>query len=149
MASQIVRGSDLMLFDGTTSKAFAFATNHTLEISGDVMETSSKDSGKWKANQITKLGWTVTSENLYSEEDYDSLVSKMILREEFDVLFTIASNANDDTGVPSGGWTPKPNSGYKGKAVITSISVSAQDGQNATYSVNLQGTGALSKVGAA
>lgn len=149
MASQIVRGSDLMLFDGTTSKAFAFATNHTLELSGDVMETSSKDSGKWKSNQITKLSWTVTSENLYSEEDYDSLVTKMITRNEFEVIFAIAGNANDDTGVPEGGWTPKANSGYKGKAVITSISVSAQDGQNATYSVNLQGTGALTKIEAA
>lgn len=144
--AQIVRGSDLMLFDGTTNKAFAFATNHTLELSGDVLETSSKDSGKWKANQITKLSWTITSENLYSEEDYDDLVEKMIERDEFDVIFAIAGNADSDAGVPSGGWTPKSNSGYKGKAVITSISVSAQDGQNATYSVNLQGTGALEKI---
>ncbi|MCR8874890.1 phage tail protein [Phocaeicola barnesiae] len=144
--AQIVRGSDLMLFDGTTNKAFAFATNHTLELSGDVLETSSKDSGKWKSNQITKLSWTITSENLYSEEDYDDLVEKMIARDEFDVIFAIAGNADSDAGVPEGGWTPKANSGYKGKAVITSISVSAQDGQNATYSVNLQGTGALEKI---
>lgn len=146
MAAQVVKGSDLMLFDGTTQKAFAFATNHSLEISGDVMETSSKDSGKWKSNQVTKLGWTITSDNLYSEEDYDSLVEKMIARSEFDVIFAIAGNADSDAGMPEGGWTPKPNSGYKGKAVITSISVSAQDGQNATYSVNLQGTGALTKI---
>lgn len=147
--SEIVKGSDLMLFEGSEPKAFAFATNHTLQIDGDVMETSSKDSGKWKSNQITKLGWTITSDNLYSETDYDSLVEKMIAREEVDVLFAIAGNADDDKGKPDGGWTPKPNSGYKGKAVITSISVSAQDGQNATYSVNLQGTGALTKVAAA
>lgn len=144
--AEIVKGSDLMLFDGTTSKAFAFATNHSLELSGDVMETSSKDSGKWKSNQITKLSWTITSDNLYSETDYDTLVEKMIARSEFDVIFAIASNADSDAGLPEDGWKPKENSGYKGKAVITSISVSAQDGQNATYSVSLQGTGALTKI---
>ena len=48
--------------------------------------------------------------------------------------------------VPEGGWTPKANTGYKGKAIITSLELSAPDGENATFSVNLQGTGALDPV---
>ncbi len=145
----IVKGSDLMLFEQGTSStytAFAYATSHTLELTGDVMETSSKDSGKWKANQITKLSWTISSENLYSETDYDSLVSKMIEREEIPVLFAIAGNADSDNGKPESGWTPKANSGYKGNVIISSISANAADGENATYSCTFTGTGPLTKV---
>ena len=43
---------------------------------------------------------------------------------------------------PADGWTA--GGGYTGKVVITSITANAPDNDNATYSVTLEGTGALS-----
>lgn len=44
--NKVIKGADLMIF--ADSKSIALATNHTLTISADTKETSSKDSGgKW------------------------------------------------------------------------------------------------------
>ena len=44
--NKVIKGGDLMVFVGEQS--IALATNHTLTISADTKETSSKDSGgKW------------------------------------------------------------------------------------------------------
>lgn len=147
----VIKGSDLMLFTklDTGLTAIAYATNHTLELQADELETSSKDSGKWKEKQITKLGWSATSENLVSgigaDDAYGLLVEKWIAREPIDVHMTLATNADGGAGAPEGGWTPDATKGYKGKALITSISLNAPDAQNATMSVSLSGTGKLEK----
>ena len=36
--------------------------------------------------------------------------------------------------------------GFKGKGIITSIKISAQDESDCTYSISIQGTGALTKI---
>lgn len=145
----IVKGSDLMIFAklDTAMKSIAYATNHTLDIQGDVQETSSKDSGKWKDNQVTKFGWTATSENLCSgvgaTDAYGILFEKMIAREPIEIHSTIAKDANSDTGAPEGGWLPTAGQGLKGKAYINSLALNAQDSQKATMTIGLTGAGAL------
>ena len=63
----VIKGSDLMLF--VEGKSIAYATNHTLTISADTKETSSKDSGgKWQTSEVGILSWTCSSENLYADE---------------------------------------------------------------------------------
>lgn len=67
-----INGSDLMLFidstgEGTAFKSIAFATSHSLSISAETVETSSKDTGgKWVSKAPRKLSWTMSTENLYS-----------------------------------------------------------------------------------
>ena len=148
MAANVVKGSKLMLFLGGT--AIACATSHTLSISIDTTESSTKSkdnhAGAWKTYEASDMSWTVSSENLYSTggvgksfEDLYTLKGQAV-----DIIFTTATET--DLDVPEGGWTPKANTGYKGKAIITSLELSAPDGENATFSVNLQGTGALDPV---
>lgn len=150
MANTIVRGSDLMLF--YNGKSLAFATNHQLSLSGEAKETSSKDSGQWTSKMIGKLSWSITSDNLFTETDYDSMVDLWIARTPIEVIFTVKGNSEtnneDGTVVPTGGWTPKAASGYKGKVVITGITANAPDNENATYSITLEGAGALTKIAA-
>lgn len=146
MAAKYIKGGDLMLFEkgtGATYTAFAFAKSHSLQVDADSLEVSSKDSGKWKEFLTTKLQWTITADHLYTEENYNSLMEKLIAREPIEVLFAIATNANNEDGKPSEGWTS--GAGWKGSAIITSISASANDGEIATYSITLQGASALSK----
>jgi hypothetical protein len=112
---QIVNGGDLMLFiDG---KSIAFATNHTLSISAETAETSSKDTGgMWVAKAIRKVSWTMSTENLYSTEgegsNYDTLFDAMISKKTITAVMALEGNSTDLMDnklgeVPEGGWTAK------------------------------------------
>ena len=141
--ANVILGTDLMLFKG--GKALAVATSCKLTINANVLETSSKDSGCWASKQAAKLSWTASSDNLFTVDDYKSLVDAMISRDTVELQFSTVANANDCTGVPSGGWTPSTD-GYKGTAIITSIDMNASDNENATYTCNFEGVGALTPV---
>ena len=142
MEKTIILGTDLMLF--VDNVALGAATSCKLAISANALETSSKDNGKWTSKQASKLSWNCSSENLFIMEDYSKLVDTMIARTPVTIHFSTVSNADSDTGVPETGWA-KADNGYYGQAIITSIDATANDGDNATYSVSLEGTGALQK----
>lgn len=140
MENQVILGSDLMLFkDG---RALAMATSCKLDISLNTLSVSSKDNGKWESKQGAKLSWSATSDNLLVMNEYKSLVDAMIARETVQLEFDVVSKVNDD-GVPTEGWTFDANNGYKGNAIITSISLTASDGENSQYSVSFEGCGPL------
>lgn len=140
MENQVISGSDLMLFkDG---RALAMATSCKIDISSNTLSVSSKDLGKWESKMSQKLSWSATSDNLLVMSEYKSLVDAMIAREALQLEFDVVSKTNDD-GVPTEGWTFDANNGYKGNAIITSISLTASDGENAQYSVSFEGSGPL------
>lgn len=144
--SNIVLGTELMLFkDG---KALAAATACKLTLNANTLETSSKDSGKWTSNQPAKLSWSCSSDNLFTIEDYEDLMDACIARTPIEVQFSTVQNPDSDFGKPEDGWLSE-NNGYKGDAIITSIDMNAPDGDNATYSISMTGSGALKKVNGA
>lgn len=65
-------------------------------------------------------------------------------RAAISVVFAVKDNTVNT--VPVTGWTPEANNGYSGSAVITSITANAPDNENATYSITLEGSGALTKI---
>ena len=71
MANSIVKGDALMVFQGNS--ALAYATAHTLTVTGNTVDISSKDHGYWGASEIGNITWEVTTENLYTKEGYDAL----------------------------------------------------------------------------
>lgn len=147
MANTIIKGHNLMLFDAQ-GKSIAYATNHTLSISADAQDVSSKDHGIWGASEVNKITWEITSENLYTVEAYDDMFDIMIARTPVDVFFGLKAEADDDKSVVDGDYTnwTKPTTGaYTGKAVITSLQANAPDGENATFSVTLTGTGKIER----
>lgn len=136
----VIKGSDLMLFKD--NKSIAFATSHSLSISADTVETSSKDDvGAWVSKQVRKLSWTCSTDNLFSFSAYDAMFAAMKARTPFEVILTTAGTQGDD-----GNWAVGTESKYNGNVVITSLELNAQDGDNATFSVSFEGTGALTKV---
>lgn len=142
-----IRGGDMMLF--VNGKSIAYATSHTLTISGDTQDTSNKDEGggDWASNEVSTLSWTAQSENMYSIEgagsNFDDLFDIMVAKTP--VTATFSKKTETAVNVPEGGWTAsKPD--YEGKVVITSLELNAPNGEYATYTVNFTGIGALQKV---
>lgn len=143
--STIVRGDEIMLFK--EGKSLAYATSHTLSITGNTIEISSKDSGYWGASEIGNITWEITSENLYVDSEFDNLFTAMVAKSPITVTFGRADNYNaNGLGDSSTNWIPDASVGakyYQGPAIITSLQANANTGENATYSITLTGNGAL------
>lgn len=151
MANKIIKGKDLMLFD-KDGHSYAFATNHSISISAETSDISSKDHGIWSAAEISKYSWEITSENLYTTEDYDKMFETMMTGEAVKVRFGLKKEtdntktvADGDTSLPY--WTSQ-DSYYEGSVFITSLQTNANNGENATYSVTLTGSGVIKKIAA-
>ena len=153
----VIKGGDLMLF--VNGKSIGFATSHSLSISADTKETTSKDSGgKWQSSEVGILSWTASSENLCADKaegvGYDELFDMMIARKPITGVFALEGNSTDLAEgkldkVKTGGWTPKASDGYTGHMVITSLEKNAPNGENATFTAQFTGVGELKKVSAA
>lgn len=150
----IVKGKKLMVFIKAGSgdyTSIGYATNHTLSTSASTVNVSHKDlndysGGKWEAQEIDTLSWTITSENFYANTadgyTFADIWSFYANGTELDLKFAIA--ADSTTGVPTGGWAV-PSSGtiLSGKAVISSVDVNAPVDDNASFSITFTGKGAL------
>lgn len=152
----VIKGGDLMLFVG--GKSIAYATSHSLSISADTKETSSKDSGgKWQTSEVGTLSWTCSSENLCGNTSagigFDELFEYMVARKPITGVFALEGDStNFDEGkldaVPTAGWKAKANDGYTGQMIITNLEKNAPNGENATIKVDFTGVGALTKIAA-
>lgn len=143
---QIVKGDELMVFKG--GNALAYATSHKLSLSGSEIDIASKDNGFWGASEIGKINWEITTENLYTDADYDALFTAMTNKTPVTLVFAKAGNY-DANGLASEGGTVQAwtsSGGYTGTAVITSLEANANTGENATFSATFKGKGALTKV---
>ena len=148
MSNTVIKGDQLMLFD-STGKALAYATSHTLTLTGNPVDISSKDHGFWGASEVGSLTWEITTENLYTDDDYDKLFDMMITAQPVTIAFAKASNYDKNGLVATGGtvesWEQDQQNYRSGKAVITSLTLNANTGENATYSATFTGNGALTK----
>lgn len=131
-------------------KSIAYATNHTLNLASTSAAISTKDSGGgvWDEGVIQKLNWTMSSENLYSNDGegfvFDDLFTLYASREKVELIFALEDNyLTPPTTVPTGGWTPIDKPRYAGSAYISSITVNAPNADNASMSVEFTGIGAL------
>lgn len=140
--SKIAYGGDMMLF--IDSKPVAFSTDAKLEITTDVREISSKDSGYWKEKNAGKLDWKGSTDALYTEEltatsttTFAQLYAKMIARTPIGFAFGAV------TGAAPGQTVDPAKKKFTGQAIIVGLTPNAPDNETATYSVSLEGTGAL------
>lgn len=155
-----IKGSYLMAFVQCDKdiKAIAMASSHTLKVSTDTKETTSKDSGgSFQTSEYGVTSWEATSENTYTLDEtnpgltYDDLLDMMLTRKAVRLVLGMASQQQGATPVdtvPTTGWTP--GSGCRtGEALITSLDLNMPNDDKASFSVTFTGTGPLSKYVAA
>ena len=148
MANTIIKGRDLMLFNN--DKSIAYATNHTISITANTADVSSKDHGVYGGTEVVSFSWEIQSENLYTEAAYNELFDAMIAGAsgtKLTVKFGLKSESGDGTVVDGDhtNWTPKASGYYTGECYITSLQANAPNGENATFSVTLQGVGKIER----
>lgn len=138
-----------MLFNAT-GHSYAYATNHTLTVTAETTDISSKDHGIWGASEVSRYTWEITSENLFTSEGYDEMFDQMMTGQKVKVRFGLKTEQTDltknvadgDTTLPY--WTGR-DVYYEGDAIVTSLTANAANGDNATFSVTLTGTGAIKR----
>jgi hypothetical protein len=136
-SDMVIDGGDILLeVDG---KTIGCATSHSIEVTSETRDTSCKGSGDWSSVEYSRLAWSGSTDVLFNLEDsgdyvrytdlWDLLVSKTV------ITITSTYSEGDDEFVQTG------------EAVIASISKTAGDKENATFSVSFTGRGALGIVG--
>lgn len=158
-----LNGSDLMVFvevDGKL-KSIAFATSHQFQMSMNPKDTTNKDEGNgmWSSYEAGLMSWTMQSDNLMSDSGengigVNELIDIAVKREPVMVAFSLQTDNIDYQKklgevfkAPEGGWTPDTNNQLKGKALITSLQITAQNGELATSTVTFTGCGNVQKIG--
>lgn len=140
----IIKGNQIQLF--YQGKTFAYATSHTLNITGNTSDSANKDTGVYGSNEVTSITWEVTGEYFYTDYDYDTLFDLMMYRRPILVEVGEVRNFSDDGLISTGGdiaaWIPSTIT-RRGYAAITALNTTANNSENATYSITLTGSGPL------
>lgn len=150
MVQEITRGDDIMLFDDK-GKSLAFGKSHSFKSGVETQEISSKDSGIFTLKKPTKFNWSISAEHMYTEGAYDKLFDAMMEMQPITVFFGQKKPEANDKTVADGdlpNWsanTPTQSTIRTGKVIITSLELSAQNGDNCTFSVEFEGVGKISK----
>ena len=162
--SDIIKGGHLMILvdDGGVKKPIAFATSHSLSKTLNTNEIATKDHGDYAAVLPQTISWEASTENLYAVGStgcpgYKKLNEIFNKRKDVEIYF--GETTYGVTGIeyitqPSivgvtgaDNWTQMPNGfGEKGKALITSLQVTAGAGDNATFTATFTGSGDLNVV---
>ncbi|PER08882.1 phage major tail protein, TP901-1 family [Bacillus cereus] len=118
--------------DATTGKLLAGQRNATLSRSAETVDATSKDtSGFWKENLAGFKEWSIDCDGAFIESDT-----------AYGLLETAFINSNNVTvyiELPSG-------TKYKGETTITDFSLEFPYDDLVTYSISLQGSGALETI---
>ena len=146
--SNYIKGGEIILFKGGTQ--IAFAQSHTLSINGETQDVSNKDAGNgtWSSSEVSKMSWEISAEHMVNADgtNVTDLYEAMVAMTPIDVVLAKSPGVEGENGITT--WTAGNSFGFTGKATITSLEISAQNGEYATFSVTLAGTGALKKVSA-
>lgn len=128
-----MKGVDILIKVNTGTEAVPVWTNvggqrgATLSESADTIETTHKASGGYKEYEYGYGDWTISCDGLYIENDagYEALVTAMRTKAKVKARWV---EANGDT--------------YEGTALVTSRDLEGPYDGEATYSIELQGSGA-------
>lgn len=139
----IYRGQ-LMLF--VDDNPLAFATTATLEISTEAVDISNKMMGGWAGNLPGRKSYTISSEALITYKEgalsYGTLIDKQINDET--LSFKFAEGTADDADNFGGTFEPDTTKdSFSGEVMITSLSLTSEQGNIARVSISLTGIGGL------
>lgn len=121
------KGNDIKVSVGST--LIGGQQNCSINRETETSDTTTKDSGVWSEAEAIGLSWSVDLDGLVvvGDEGLEALETAWENLQQVDVKYGTSAN-------------------YKsGRAIITSLSSNSANKEKTTYSVSLQGVGALEK----
>lgn len=131
MTTGIVNGTDLLLYVGGT--AVAHSKSHTLSVSHEPRDATTKDSNGWDESLEGMRSWSIDGEALQAFDanyGHSDLLALITTRTKVTVKFS-----TEVTG----------DSYWTGEAWLTACELEAGTEESASYSFSFKGTGALSE----
>jgi len=145
MSANTINGTDLCLFvtSGGTKRCIALATTCKISTSMSLRKIASKDSGVWEESAAGRMNFSVDSDNLFTNDiglsgwTYNDLFDTLISRTPIAITFGVTTTSG--MGYPQTvGAKYLSGSGY-----ITKLDLNAKDNDNSSFTVTIEGTGAL------
>ena len=144
MENSVLDGTNLILSVG--GNALGFSTGCKVSTSVETGERLTKESasGKWKEKFVKGFSESVSADGCVLVDGttamptYDQLKDLMLAGEPIEVHYSLR-DGDSRTG--------KTEGGYKGNFIITSLELDGQAGDDAKYSISLENSGAVTKVG--
>jgi hypothetical protein len=148
-----VKGTLINLFyhNGTSYVPFAYSQSNGLESSSETTQISSKDHGLHPDTEVTSSSFSMSGEYFFTPDNAKIILDMQRQGKAFSFCFAQTAETNfadglkDVTGIGSQeSYTPGTTFVQYGNALITSASISANNGEVATVSITATGSGALS-----
>ena len=137
----ILNGTELKVYSSGTTNLVAFAQNCTININHSPREITNKESGGYKEileglrdfsiDVDGAYAWTDASGTALANGADDLVNSNILTRATVDFIFGDTQATSDVS--------------YSGSGYITSISLTGGTEDTATYSLTIEGTGALTQ----
>lgn len=140
-------------------KALAYGQSHSLSMSAESSEISSKDHGLHPDKEITNISWSLSGEYYFTKENADLIMKMANKAETFSFAFAqvkdatsgdsyAATGLKDVTGEPNGAekWEIGTSTFVRyGNGKVTSCEISSSAGEVGSVSLEITGEGALSE----
>lgn len=146
-------GSTVNLFynDGTEWKTLAHGTSHSLSISNETQEVSSKDFGIHKAQIFSGQSWSISGEYLFTPGNATILTGMSGSAKAYTFCIAVVNEADTyQDGIQpvtsidtQSKWSVGSVWKKYGDGFITSVEISAPHGEIASCSLEITGSGAL------
>lgn len=144
MEQSVLDGTNLILSVG--GNALGFSTGCKVSTSVETGERLTKESasGKWKEKFVKSFSESISADGCVLVDGtttmptYDQLKDLMLAGEPIEAHYSLR-DGDARTG--------KTEGGYKGNFIITSLELDGQAGDDAKYSISLENSGAVTKVG--
>src|SRR3990167_2590274 len=132
MASTKINGTRLGLYIAGT--LLGAATSHSLSLSGNSMDVTTKDSGGWKEILPGLKEWSIDCDALRADDQtgkgHKDIFDALVNRTKLSVKFRTATTGDE---------------AFVGEVYVTSFEKNAGLEEAASYSASFEGTGALTR----
>lgn len=143
--SKFIKGNQFQLFyhNGTGWKALAFATSHSFSVSDNYEDISCKEFGMYPKKDLTSSSAEVSGEYIYTDAAYTILSKMQANHQAYSFCFAKINDTDwKDEGynisdIDTDGAIHKYFDGY------VAVSLSTESGSNASMSVTITGSGAV------
>lgn len=138
----ILNGTELKVYSSGTTNLVAFAQNCTLTVNQSIREITNKESAGFKESLEGLRDFTIDVDGAYAWTDASGTA---LTNGADDILQTNVLGTRQAVSFIFGDTASTHDISYAGSGFITSVSLTGGTEDTATYSLTIEGTGALTQ----